>query len=274
MAWFFRRGWRIRLFLNGEEISANLNFFGSVSNASDLQPGTCSPQSWPSLQHHPKSQCYPRRRTGAAPRLFMDRFATRWELHMLDGWEKIVPMQWLNSKPKRSHGNCFQVSQDHVSSWKGRYWSKCYMHTQYSIRHLEFLQIDVAWAIIYLSKSTMLIPLCQYKDSSRHKLIEISNWYWIPWAPKTMKNRGFGHLKTRLFTIKTSKTLGFGGPWYILPLRFAKILCPWTQLPSRVMLVAPCRWWWSWQFPIEKAAPPGGELKESIHMSDVAWEKK
>ena len=30
-----------------------------------------------------------------------------------------------------------------------------------------------------------------------------------------MKNRGFGHLKTRLFTIKTSKNLGLGGPWYI-----------------------------------------------------------
>ena len=30
-----------------------------------------------------------------------------------------------------------------------------------------------------------------------------------------MKNKGFGHLKTRLFTIKTSKDVGFGGPWYI-----------------------------------------------------------
>ena len=30
-----------------------------------------------------------------------------------------------------------------------------------------------------------------------------------------MKNKGFGHLKTRLFTIKTSKNVGFGGPWYI-----------------------------------------------------------
>ena len=35
----------------------------------------------------------------------------------------------------------------------------------------------------------------------------------LPWAPKTMKNKGFGHLKTRLFTIKTSKNVGFGGPW-------------------------------------------------------------
>ncbi len=31
-------------------------------------------------------------------------------------------------------------------------------------------------------------------------------------APKTMKNNGFSHLKTRWFTIKTSKNVGFGGP--------------------------------------------------------------
>ena len=37
-----------------------------------------------------------------------------------------------------------------------------------------------------------------------------------PRAPKTMKNKGFGHLKTRLFTIKNSKNLGIGGPWMIL----------------------------------------------------------
>ena len=30
-----------------------------------------------------------------------------------------------------------------------------------------------------------------------------------------MKNKGFGHLKTRLFTIKTSKNVGLGGPWII-----------------------------------------------------------
>ena len=30
-----------------------------------------------------------------------------------------------------------------------------------------------------------------------------------------MKNKGFGHLKTMLFTIKTSKKVGLGGPWYI-----------------------------------------------------------
>ena len=38
----------------------------------------------------------------------------------------------------------------------------------------------------------------------------------LPWAPKTMKNRGFGHLKTRLFTIKASKHVGLGGPWFYI----------------------------------------------------------
>ena len=37
-------------------------------------------------------------------------------------------------------------------------------------------------------------------------------YLYIPWAPKTVKNTGFGHLKTRLFTTKTSKNIGFGGP--------------------------------------------------------------
>ena len=38
---------------------------------------------------------------------------------------------------------------------------------------------------------------------------------YLPWAPKTMKNKGFGHLQTRLFTIKTSKHGWFwGAPCY------------------------------------------------------------
>ena len=41
-----------------------------------------------------------------------------------------------------------------------------------------------------------------------------SYWLKIPWAPKNQwKNQGFGHLKTKWFTIKTSKNVGFGGPW-------------------------------------------------------------
>ena len=36
----------------------------------------------------------------------------------------------------------------------------------------------------------------------------------IPWAPKTMKNEGFGHLKTRILTIKTFRNVGLGGPYF------------------------------------------------------------
>ena len=33
-------------------------------------------------------------------------------------------------------------------------------------------------------------------------------------SPQNHKNKGFGHLETSLFTIKISKNVGFGGPWY------------------------------------------------------------
>ena len=35
-------------------------------------------------------------------------------------------------------------------------------------------------------------------------------------AVTSMKNKGFGHLKTRLFTIKSSKHVGFGAQWFSL----------------------------------------------------------
>ena len=54
------------------------------------------------------------------------------------------------------------------------------------------------------------------------KLYEVH--VFLPWAPKTMKDRGFGHLNTRLFTIKTSKNVGFGGPWYYIHCFGFKIL--------------------------------------------------
>ena len=53
-------------------------------------------------------------------------------------------------------------------------------------------------------------------DTTLRLIIAWSLYIWpltkAPWAPKTMKNKGFGHLKTRLFTIKTSKNVGFGDP--------------------------------------------------------------
>ena len=54
-------------------------------------------------------------------------------------------------------------------------------------------------------------PHVRYDRMSKAK----SPIHWTPWAPQTMKNRGFGHLTTRLFTIKTSRNVGFGGPWQL-----------------------------------------------------------
>ena len=52
-----------------------------------------------------------------------------------------------------------------------------------------------------------------------------------------MKNKGFGHLKTWLFTIKNiSKNAGLGGPWYLLPYIYAIhvvgkyiVMAPWIR---------------------------------------------
>ena len=57
------------------------------------------------------------------------------------------------------------------------------------------------WAWVLREKKTM---------NRKNRLLR------VPWAHKTMKNKGFGHLKTWLFTIKPSKHVGLGGPWYII----------------------------------------------------------
>ena len=72
-------------------------------------------------------------------------------------------------------------------------------------------------------------------------------WLWAPfqpmkkngfWPPKTMKNRGFGHLKTQVFTISTSKNCRFWGfPWCIQH----------QHLPSQVP--GPTRSGFGWRMP-------------------------
>lgn len=51
-------------------------------------------------------------------------------------------------------------------------------------------------------------------------------------APNLMKNKGFGHLATRLFTIKASTNVVFWGPWYILILISMTYTCQHTYLGS------------------------------------------
>lgn len=55
------------------------------------------------------------------------------------------------------------------------------------------------------------------KDSVHRYLMGVATshrtetwWNHLPWAPKTMENKAFGHLRTRLFTIKTSKNVVLG----------------------------------------------------------------
>ena len=68
----------------------------------------------------------------------------------------------------------------------------------------------------------------------------VANLYHnFPRALKTMKHKGFGHLKTRLVTIKTSNSnnVGFGGPRYLHPQNFNKLDplkngCHWKTFPT------------------------------------------
>ena len=65
-----------------------------------------------------------------------------------------------------------------------------------------------------------------------------------------MKNRGFGHLKTRLLTINTSKNVDFGGPWLLntgWPRRF-KMDANSPKIDARDTCEKPahhfCEGWW------------------------------
>ena len=61
------------------------------------------------------------------------------------------------------------------------------------------------------------------KSNSLSHYVHLCTGFYMPWAPKTMKNKGFGQLKTRLFTINTSKNVGLGGPWcFIHPRWFSR----------------------------------------------------
>ncbi len=73
-----------------------------------------------------------------------------------------------------------------------------------------------------------------------------------------MKNKGFGHLKTMLFTIKTSKNVGLGGPmvqvgslshlWQLFMIIYAYTIASgdhWIVLHHQQEVVRPSTKWWS-----------------------------
>ena len=94
-------------------------------------------------------------------------------------------------------------------------------------RELIHLQMVDCW--IYISENI----LC-WKTFFLSQTLSV--WYiYLPWAPKTMKNKGLGHLKTRWFTIKTSKHVGFGGKNGIhAPYKFTIHVGFHTPFPSSV----------------------------------------
>ena len=67
-------------------------------------------------------------------------------------------------------------------------------------------EIQAVMLGMYQCNGHMLgFPFCRCpnaENSTGHKYHE---------PPKTMKNKGVGHLKTRLFAIKACKNVGFGG---------------------------------------------------------------
>ena len=68
---------------------------------------------------------------------------------------------------------------------------------------------------ITIRTKTLPHLLQMFIKSMRHG----SRWYiYLPlWPHFSMKNTGFGYLKTRLFTIETSKNLGFGAHGTFIP---------------------------------------------------------
>ena len=78
-----------------------------------------------------------------------------------------------------------------------------------------------------------------------------------------MKNKGFGHLKARLFTIKTSKNVGLGGPWYVIP--------------AHPTFISPGKWTSGYHHEYLAATPPRSPRNEpalivsAIFFWDVRW---
>ena len=74
------------------------------------------------------------------------------------------------------------------------------------VRNRNGLQQQLHWAPDWMipTEPWTIWPYCRYAK------MQIYN---VPWAPKTMKNKGFGHLKTWLSNTKTSNNVGLGCPW-------------------------------------------------------------
>ena len=96
----------------------------------------------------------------------------------------------------------------------------CYFQENYThvfiiyiyIMTINYMWVMWCWDVIWVQRFTRIL----YRWGMV-RLFWTTNFClsYIPWPPQTMKNKGFGHLETRLSSIKTSKSVGLGGPWYI-----------------------------------------------------------
>ena len=83
------------------------------------------------------------------------------------------------------------------------------------------LEMDVSW-------SKRLKVLLATKSLTGPVLIQRTVAYiyiYLYHEPQNHEKKGFGQLETRLFTIKTTKNVAFGGPWYKYTSRIRTCLC-------------------------------------------------
>jgi len=130
-----------------------------------------------------------------------------------------VPLLW----PLRihwnhcSHSHCHQTHQHTISM----------LNDQYTISMLNAAPV---WCVVCSSapnpRKAQAMPR-RYKGNLGTRL-SCTVYHEPPNNP--WKNNGFGHLKASVFTVKTSKHVGFGGPWY------KKILGVWHYMTWNV-------WW-------------------------------
>jgi len=75
------------------------------------------------------------------------------------------------------------------------------------------------WVVVWIKKLIQIQQkrgdfLNEVTEALRHPQDLNFNQLINSMSPQTMNNKGFGHLKTKLFTIKNPpKYVGFGGPW-------------------------------------------------------------
>ena len=109
------------------------------------------------------------------------------------------------------------------------------------------------WGVLHPYNPYMIIYVFNSLHTSIHVHIcsVIPYVHDIPWAPKAMKHKGFGHLKTKVI-LKNTNHVGLGGPmaYYMYTTCDAEIR-PWIHTPKATLMVR------NWSWPL---GPSGGRF--------------